>query len=267
MREENRDGGPWGKPPGQRRMQRYPGSVEKSIARGGPASPGGCRQVGMAGCAGVDGPRGFPVGSSPVPRLPGGLWCERLDWRRVVPFTKVPDETDIQTPESKEKEHPRIPRPNEHSGRPQDAVEAAEEGAPQAGRGGRLEVDGAAAAEPGSPTDVCFPPLRRIRRSGEIRGLLRRGKRRRTSELDVFLAASATSCARFGVIVPKHGHTIVDRNRLRRRLREIGRLEVLPRLDTHPRDLDFLVRARREAYLASFQQLRNQLVKVTEELL
>lgn len=185
---------------------------------------------------------------------------------RVVPFTTVPHETDIQTTEPKEKEHPRIPRPNEHSGRPQDAVEAAEEGAPPAGRGGRLEVDGAA-AEPGPPTEVCFPPVRRIRRSGEIRGLLRRGKRRRTSELDVFLAASPTSCARFGAIVPKHGHTIVDRNRLRRRLREIGRLEVLPRLDTHPRDLDFLVRARREAYHVSFQQLRNQLVKLTEELL
>lgn len=266
MRETSRDGGPCGKPPGQRRVQRYPGSVEKSIAASRPASPDGYGPARTAGCAGVDGPRGFPVGSSPVPRSPGG-WYDSLDWRRVVPFTNVSHETDIQTTESKEKEHPRIPRPNEHPGRPQDAVEAAEEGAPQAGSGGRLEVDGAAAAEPGPPTEVCFPPLRRIRRSGEIRGLLRRGKRRRTSELDVFLAASATSCARFGVIVPKHGHTIVDRNRLRRRLREIGRLEVLPRLDTHPRDLDFLVRARREAYQVSFQQLRNQLVKLTEELL
>ena len=68
------------------------------------------------------------------------------------------------------------------------------------------------------------------------------------------------------MIVPKHGHTIVARNRLRRRLREIGRLEVLPRLDTLSRELDFLVRARREAYDASFQRLRNQLVKLTEEL-
>ena len=82
----------------------------------------------------------------------------------------------------------------------------------------------------------------------------------------MFLAASAASCARFGMIVPKHGHTIVARNRLRRRLREIGRLEVLPRLDALSRELDFLVRARREAYDVSFQRLRNQLVKLTEEL-
>ena len=247
-------------------MQRYLWSVEKSIAEGGSAPPGDGVRVRMAGRSGVDGPRGFPVGSSPVPRWSGG-WYEWLDTMRVVPFTNVPHETDIQTTESKEKEHPRIPRPHEHSGRPQDTVEAEEEGATQAGRGGRLEVDGAAAAEPGPPTEVCFPPVRRIRRSGEIRGLLRRGKRRRTSELDVFLAASAASRARFGVIVPKYGHTIVDRNRLRRRLREIGRIEVLPRLDTLPQELDFLVRTRREAYGVSFRQLRNQLVKLTEELL
>lgn len=83
----------------------------------------------------------------------------------------------------------------------------------------------------------------------------------------MFLATSAASCARFGVIVPKYGHTIVDRNRLRRRLREIGRIDVLPRLDTRPRDLDFLVRARWEAYHVSFEQLRNQLVRLAEELL
>jgi hypothetical protein len=36
--------------------------------------------------------------------------------------------------------------------------------------------------------------------------------------------------SRFGTIVPKHRRTIVERNRLRRRLREIGRRDVLPAL-------------------------------------
>ena len=114
-------------------------------------------------------------------------------------------------------------------------------------------------------TNTRFPPLRRIRRAGEIRRLLRRGKRKRTSHLDVFVAASA-SCARFGVIVPKYGHTIVRRNQLKRRLREIGRLDVLPRLNAVSAGADFLVRARREAYAISYQRLRDQLVKVAEEL-
>ncbi len=114
---------------------------------------------------------------------------------------------------------------------------------------------------------MSLPQPRRIRRSGEIRGLLRFGKRRSTPQLDVFLGTSPAGRVRFGTIVPKHGHAIVDRNRLRRRLREIGRVEVLPRLDTLPRGPDFLVRARREAYRVPFRQLRNQLVKLTEELL
>ena len=67
--------------------------------------------------------------------------------------------------------------------------------------------------------------------------------------------------------MPKYGRTIVARNRLRRRLREIGRLEVLPRLGTLAHPLDFLVRVRREAYGVTYWQLRNQLVKLTEELL
>ncbi len=215
---------------------------------------------------GVDGPRRFPVGCSPVlcvhrPR-------SRVAYRRhVVPTTNVLHETDIQTTESKEKEHPRIPRPNEHSGRPQDIGQAAEKGSSPADRGGRLEVAGSPDNGLLPSTNVRFPPLRRIRRSGDIRRLLRRGKRRRTSEVDVFLATCAASCARFGVVVPKYGHTIVRRNQLKRRLREIGRLDVLPRLDTLPAGLDFLVRARREAYGVSFQRLRNQLVMLTEELL
>ncbi len=83
----------------------------------------------------------------------------------------------------------------------------------------------------------------------------------------MFLAVSPASRARFGVVVPKHGRTVVARNRLKRRLREIGRIEVLPRLDALARPLDVLVRARREAYGASFRKLRTQLVKLTEELL
>jgi ribonuclease P protein component len=59
---------------------------------------------------------------------------------------------------------------------------------------------------------------------------------------------------------------VVDRNRLKRRLREIGRRELLPRFREEGLHLDLLIRARKEAYEASFRQLKRGLLEVTEEL-
>jgi ribonuclease P protein component len=66
-------------------------------------------------------------------------------------------------------------------------------------------------------------------------------------------------------VVPKHKHTGVERNRVKRRLREILRREVLPRLDAAGLNLDVLVRARREAYDAGFAELAGELVRWTEK--
>jgi ribonuclease P protein component len=69
-----------------------------------------------------------------------------------------------------------------------------------------------------------------------------------------------------GLIVPKHRRRVVDRNRLKRRLRELGRREVLPCLRKAEVPVDLLIRARKEAYETSFRQLRRELLEVTEEL-
>jgi len=82
----------------------------------------------------------------------------------------------------------------------------------------------------------------------------------------VFVSASPVSRSRWGVVVPKHRHRIVERNLVKRRLREIGRTEVLPRLDDRGRGLDLLVRARPEAYGAEFAALRDELTALAEEL-
>ena len=111
-----------------------------------------------------------------------------------------------------------------------------------------------------------LPRTVRITSSEEIRTLFRRGKRKRTRHLDVFVSASPVSHPRWGVVVPKHKQTIVRRNRLKRRLREVGRTEVLPRLRTAGVDIDFMVRARPEAYAAEFDALRDELIAVVEEL-
>jgi ribonuclease P protein component len=109
-----------------------------------------------------------------------------------------------------------------------------------------------------------LPKSSRIRRSPEIRGLFKRGKRKRTEHLDVFFAASPASRSRLGVLVPKHRHRVVERNLLRRRLKEIGRTRVLPALHRAGRSMDVMVRARPEAYDASFDALRDELDVVTE---
>lgn len=83
--------------------------------------------------------------------------------------------------------------------------------------------------------------------------------------MDVFFAASPASVPRFGVVVPKHRQRIVDRNRVKRRLREIGRIHVLPLLRTSGAAMDVLVRARPDAYRADYGTLRDELVRRVED--
>ncbi len=109
-----------------------------------------------------------------------------------------------------------------------------------------------------------LPRGARIRSGQEIRAVMNQGKRKRTRELDVFFSASPESFPRFGLVVPKYGHNSVERNRVKRRLREIGRRELLPRLRAAGMPLDVLVRARRASYETGFGVLRETLVSWVE---
>lgn len=121
-------------------------------------------------------------------------------------------------------------------------------------------------AERPAPGGFALPRAARITHPGEIRALFRRGKRRKTRHLDAFVSASPSAFARWGVVVPKHKHEIVERNRVKRRLRELGRTVVLPRLRNSGLALDVLVRARPEAYAAAFDDLLAELTELVEEL-
>jgi len=111
-----------------------------------------------------------------------------------------------------------------------------------------------------------FPRGARIRRKSDIQVLYRRGKRRRTGHLDVFVSASPASRPRVVLVVPKHGHKIVERNKLKRRIRESARLELLPRCWDEGVDLDILIRALPQAYDAEFGQLRKEIMELAEQL-
>jgi ribonuclease P protein component len=72
-----------------------------------------------------------------------------------------------------------------------------------------------------------------------------------TERLEARASASLLLHPRAGVVVPKHRHNIVDRNRVKRRLRELVRIKLLPGLQR----IDVLIRAKPEAYGSSFDQL------------
>ena len=111
-----------------------------------------------------------------------------------------------------------------------------------------------------------LPRRARITASDEIRSLFRRGKRSKTRHLDAFVSPSPAGVPRLGVVVAKHKRTIVQRNRLKRRLRELGRTVLLPALRNRGAALDVLLRTRPEAYTAAFADLRDEVAALTEEL-
>ncbi len=84
--------------------------------------------------------------------------------------------------------------------------------------------------------------------------------------MDVFVAESPAFRVRLVVVVPKYGHKIVERNRLKRRLREGARLELLPRCRERGASIDILVRARAGAYEVEYEVLSRELIAVAEEL-
>lgn len=116
----------------------------------------------------------------------------------------------------------------------------------------------------GAPDGQRFPRARRLTRGADIREVLRQGKRSGTAHLDVFDSPSPLSHLRLGLIVPRHGHTAVERNLLKRRLREIVRKELIPRLQRGDVVLDIIVRARRNAYGIPYEDLRAELIQLAD---
>jgi ribonuclease P protein component len=60
------------------------------------------------------------------------------------------------------------------------------------------------------------------------------------------------------VIVPRHGHSAVDRNRLKRRMREIVRVQLLSTLPA----IDLVIRSRPAAYDQPFADIATELADV-----
>lgn len=107
------------------------------------------------------------------------------------------------------------------------------------------------------------PRVQRLTRGPELERVRLKGKRFRGASIEARSTASPFAFPRVGLIVPKYGHTAVDRNRLKRRLRELVRMEVLPVL--HPVDLVF--RAAPSAYRLSFESLRQEILSLVRRMM
>jgi ribonuclease P protein component len=81
-----------------------------------------------------------------------------------------------------------------------------------------------------------------------------------TERLEARASASLSLHSRAGIVVPKHRHKIVERNRVKRRLRELVRIKLLPGLE----GIDVLIRAKPEAYDSSFAQLAGDVGAIGE---
>lgn len=96
----------------------------------------------------------------------------------------------------------------------------------------------------------------------QLRAVLREGKRIQVESLDLRIVASLLLHPRIGFVVPKHGRSIVERNQLKRRLREIVRQNMLQRIPP----VDMIIRAQAEAYSATFASLERELVSGTGQI-
>ena len=80
--------------------------------------------------------------------------------------------------------------------------------------------------------------------------------------LDVKRLDTTTGLMRVAIVVPKLGFTAVRRNKLKRRLRELTRQHLWPL----PLSCDVVVRAKRDAYDAHFDRLRDDVGELATRL-
>jgi ribonuclease P protein component len=90
----------------------------------------------------------------------------------------------------------------------------------------------------------------------------REGKQLRSTYVVARTTASPFGFLRAGIVVPKHGHTAVKRNQLKRRLRELTRLRLVPL----GASCDVVLRARHEAYAGSFEDLQRDVERIADQL-
>ncbi len=107
----------------------------------------------------------------------------------------------------------------------------------------------------------ALPREARITKRDDFERAKRSGVWYRGKHLDLIVADGDAERPRIGLIIPLYGHSVVMRNTLKRRIREILRREVLPAVDGR---IDIVVRARKQAYRAGYSTLKNELESLAQ---
>ena len=91
---------------------------------------------------------------------------------------------------------------------------------------------------------------------------MKEGKRLSTEHLSARVASSLLPYCRVAVVVGKRGHSAVERNKLRRRLRELIRVHLIPYFS----GLDVVLYASSSAYEVGFVQLTAETISIKTRL-
>ena len=95
----------------------------------------------------------------------------------------------------------------------------------------------------------------RLLRRGDFETVYREGRRRSSAQFVIFFRANGTDRSRFGVSVKRALGRAVQRNRIRRRIREVLRVHLLE----IPAGWDIVIHPRASVALAEFSRLAREL--------
>src|SRR5262249_54287075 len=154
-------------------------------------------------------------------------------------------DADIQTAEQAPDRQARVPQAHGRPLGPGRPVAPPQEGAEAVDGFDRLE------ARPRLTGDERFGRSHRLPLTTDVRRVLTTARHSRRRTLDIHWTAGATGHSRMGLIVPRFRESAVARNRLRRRLKEVWRRDVVPLIPP----FDVVIRTRKDAYGAPFDVL------------
>lgn len=111
---------------------------------------------------------------------------------------------------------------------------------------------------PPGGTGHAFPKALRLLRRAEFRRVYEQGQRRSASLCTVFYCSNGLAHSRLGITVPVRVGKAVTRNRIKRRLREIFRLN----RSRIPGGWDLVVNPRAQAAEADFAKLAREFLRL-----